>query len=257
MNATLQTAIISWNINKKQKLSDSSGFLDLGCAKCASDTARRQVSQLFSEENLHQVPNTKIPFTGRIGASSMSGNKEKRYKKPEEVILPPIPLELAKSYRNVAKQLENMLSFPMDLLGRLYRFMDEYNKFIATFAVCEKGCSACCSIPVNMSRLEAEYIYQKTGYKVSHNSEIRNKHSPCPFLGEGNVCSIYEYRPYNCRTFHTLDNPKYCSTSEAHAVYGISSRGYNSEVLSYLAAIIRRVNNGEYRDIRHYFSRRP
>jgi uncharacterized protein len=130
--------------------------------------------------------------------------------------------------------------------------MEEHNKFIATFTVCEKGCSACCSIPVNMSRLEAEYIYQKTGHKVSNNSDI-NKTNPCPFLTDSSVCSIYKYRPYNCRTFHTLDDPKYCATNKSHAIYGCASTGYNADILSSLAAIIREISYGEYKDIRCYF----
>ncbi|WP_158658206.1 YkgJ family cysteine cluster protein [Agarilytica rhodophyticola] len=146
-----------------------------------------------------------------------------------------------------------MQSFPLDLLARLYDFMDEYNRFVATFAVCERGCSACCEIPVNVSRLEAEYIHRKTGRAIYNNIIAKSGHSPCPFLAESGNCSIYQYRPYNCRTFHTLDNPKYCSTGEDHAVYGVSSFGYGSDILADLAAVIRQVNNGEYHDIRVYF----
>lgn len=179
--------------------------------------------------------------------------EEKRYKTADEIVLPPVPQELQVKFRQVLAQLEHMQSFPLDLLARLYGFMDEYNRFVATFAVCEKGCSACCEIPVNVSRLEAEYIHRKTGHAIHNNIIAKNGHSPCPFLAEGGNCSIYQHRPYNCRTFHTLDNPKYCSTGEDHAVYGVSSVGYGSDILADLAAVIRQVNNGEYHDIRVYF----
>ena len=178
----------------------------------------------------------------------------KRYKTPEEVILPPIPRHLDEDFKKLLGQLQNMQAFPLDLLERLYLFMDEYNKFVATFSVCEQGCSACCAIPVIISRLEAEYIHQKTGKALSNRIILKTGRSPCPFLSDDGNCSIYKYRPYNCRTFHTLDNPKYCSTDEDHAVYGVSSVGYGSDILAQLAAIIRHINKGEYKDIRSYFS---
>ncbi|EKE6108922.1 YkgJ family cysteine cluster protein [Vibrio cholerae] len=181
------------------------------------------------------------------------GQGENRYKSPDEVVLPSIPDELDESFIRLLGRLQNMQDSPLDLLKQLYLFMDEYNKFVATFSVCEKGCSACCNIPVNVSRLEAEYIHQKTGHKLSNRTILRTGRSPCPFLADNGACSIYQYRPYNCRTFHTLDNPKYCSTDENHAVYGVSSMGYGSTILAQLAAIIRHVNKGEYKDIRAYF----
>lgn len=178
-----------------------------------------------------------------------------KYKTPEEVVLPPIPSQLDQRFKLLLRQLQNMQAFPLDLLERLYFFMDEYNKFVATFSVCEQSCSACCTIPVNISRLEAEYIHQKTGKKLSSQIILKTGRSPCPFLSDDDNCSIYKYRPYNCRTFHTLDNPKYCSTDEDHAVYGVSSAGYGSDILAQLAAIIRHINKGEYKDIRSYFNR--
>lgn len=177
----------------------------------------------------------------------------KHYKKPEEVILPPIPKELDDNFLKLLNRLKNMQSVPIDLLEQIYLFMEEHNKFVSTFSVCEKGCSACCNIPVNVSRLEAEYIHQKTGHKLSNRTILKTGRSPCPFLASDGSCSIYQYRPYNCRTFHTLDNPKYCSTDENHAVYGVSSMGYGSTMMAQLASIIRHVNKGEYKDIRAYF----
>ncbi|WP_335914030.1 YkgJ family cysteine cluster protein [Shewanella algae] len=179
--------------------------------------------------------------------------KGKHYKKPEEVVLPPIPEELDENFIKLIKRLKNMQNIPLDLLEQIYLFMDEHNKFVTTFSVCEKGCSACCNIPVNVSRLEAEYIQRKTGHKLSNRIILKTGRSPCPFLESDAACSIYQHRPYNCRTFHTLDNPKYCSTDENHAVYGVSSMGYGSTMMAQLAAIIRHVNKGEYKDIRAYF----
>lgn len=180
---------------------------------------------------------------------------EKHYKTPEEVILPEIPKKLDENFRRLVGELKNMQEFPFDLIERIYLFMDEYNQFVATFTVCEKGCSACCRIPVNLSRLEAEYIKRKTGYKLSSDVILTAGRSNCPFLADDGDCSIYRYRPYNCRTFHTLDNPKYCSSGEDHAVYGASSVGYGSDILAELSTIIRHVSRGEYNDIRSYFSK--
>lgn len=186
----------------------------------------------------------------------MNYSKEptKRYKRPEEVVLPPIPTQLFDRFELLFSQFNVKQQAPLDILERLYSYMDEYNKFVATFTVCEKGCSACCNIPVNISRLEAEYISKKAGKSVTN--KIIQKSGSCPFLSETGTCSIYRQRPFNCRTFHTADDPKYCSTNEDHVVYGVSSLGYGSAILSQIAELIRILNvyyNGEYKDIRSFF----
>lgn len=178
--------------------------------------------------------------------------KKPKYLKPHEVKLPPVPDRLHDQMVTLLPVLKSMQARPMDILARIYAYIDEYNKFVATFSVCEKGCSACCHIPVNISRIEAEYISIEAGVAISNKLLVKSGRVACPFLSEGK-CSIYKYRPFNCRTFHTLDDPKYCSTDENHAVYGVAAMGYGSDLLAKCADIVRHINNGEYRDIRSYF----
>lgn len=112
----------------------------------------------------------------------------------------------------------------------------------AQAAPCEKGCSACCHIPVAVSRTEAAHIAKRSGRPMNSkpagaihlaqqleemNSEKAATRSdvsadsnqlsrdastqwqvhtgtPCPFLSD-DACSIWEDRPLACRSYFTLD----------------------------------------------------
>lgn len=124
--------------------------------------------------------------------------------------------------------------------------------------MCQKGCSHCCKIDVNITSLEAEYISINTGIKSDEGSSVTSDHrDTCPFLGEQGECKIYKYRPFNCRTFHTIDDPKYCEDGEElHMIYGASSFGYGSRMLMKCAQVVSHINNGlPKRDIRDFFKK--
>jgi Fe-S-cluster containining protein len=177
--------------------------------------------------------------------------------------LPPIPNELVAEMRvliDTKIKARNLTMF--EKLGAVYAFMDRYNAFVATFAVCQKGCSHCCNIDVGVSRLEAEFITHNGGPMLDQGTSYSTSHTgACPFLAKDGACSVYKTRPFNCRTFHTLDDPKYCADGKVdHQVYGVSSKGYGVNMYAQLAEWLRSVHAEKglpYRDIRDWFPASP
>lgn len=90
---------------------------------------------------------------------------------------------------------------------------------------CQAGCAFCCYLMATVSGPEALAIaqqlrssrseeelarfkeklrgaYQQT--KKMNNLERAKASIPCPFLAAAGLCSIYEYRPLDCMTHHSL-----------------------------------------------------
>lgn len=172
------------------------------------------------------------------------------YKDKSEIItLPTIPEELIAEFKNTVQQL-NFTEDNNKKLKIIYDFLDLYNKFVDTFSVCHNGCSACCKIGVQITKLEAQYIQDNTEYLISNN--YFNKKWDCPFL-VNDSCSIYNIRPFSCRTMHALDDPKYCKTNEEHHLYG-AYLGKGVPMYEQLATIIQTIST-EINDIRYYFQK--
>lgn len=172
--------------------------------------------------------------------------------------LPPIPHMLDDEMRILIDTKLNTHLTAFEKLEAVYAYMDKYNAFVATFAVCQKGCSHCCKFDVSVSRLEAEFITKQGGPMLNNGRNMTMDHEQaCTFLGKDGACTIYESRPFNCRTFHTLDDPKYCVDGVTHhQVYGIASNGYGSTILATIAGwlnMIHEKHNLPYRDIRDWF----
>jgi len=122
----------------------------------------------------------------------------------------------------------------------LHAVYSEYSTWVSRFPLaCQKGCAACCTQSVTMSSLEGELILDfvsaqgrekwlldklartipgKSGSIITTNqfAEACLKHqavdsdvlgcwdfAPCVFL-EDAACSIYEARPFGCRSFGSL-----------------------------------------------------
>lgn len=177
--------------------------------------------------------------------------------------LPEIPNELQQGLKTLLKDKINAdgLTF-FERLEAIYSYLDKYNVFVATFSVCSKGCNHCCTNDVLISRLEAEYITYKGGDVLDQGTTITtNNKGRCPFLATNGSCSIYENRPFNCRTLHTLDDPKYCKNgTDTHQIYGSASGGYGVPAYSTLAGWLKKIhqiNNQPYRDIRDWFPSKP
>ena len=78
-------------------------------------------------------------------------------------------------------------------------------------------------------------------------------------LSSDGKCGIYEHRPFNCRTLHTLDDSSFCATPNVtHAIYGIpqAKPRYGSDCYAQMANVRDALNkNGEVKDIRDYFGK--
>ncbi|WP_218918489.1 YkgJ family cysteine cluster protein [Pseudomonas alkylphenolica] len=168
-------------------------------------------------------------------------------------VLPPIPDSLVREHAKLGFELQNKSESKFDKIRRIYDFLNLYNNFARTFTVCGKGCSACCKVDVSITKLEAIYIEKNTGRVARRTKKHTRKHkSSCPFLVDNN-CSVYDYRPFNCRTLYTLDDPKYCETKESHQLYGASG-GAGIKMIYVLKEFSEYMNgNNGTADIRDYF----
>lgn len=86
-----------------------------------------------------------------------------------------------------------------------------FNEVLAPLSACEgQRCAHCCHIPVALLETETAIIGEAIGRKprkVSAQKPLSQEygyHRPCPFL-KNNRCSIYEDRPFACRTHLSLD----------------------------------------------------
>lgn len=141
-------------------------------------------------------------------------------------------------------------------LKKIYLYMDHFSKYISTFAVCGKGCAHCCKIDIHLTKIEADFIRIEVPSKYYSEAVKKtiNHSSNCPFLDKNNECSIYSIRPFQCRVFYTLDDPKYCENGEPHNVYGSHDGLYTVNIFSELNDELIKLNrNSKFYDIRDFF----
>lgn len=108
-----------------------------------------------------------------------------------------------------------------DAYARLLQVADQITEAAAHFVACRKGCSHCCNISVVITEFEAKKLAKVSGRKparvrkTAQRDTLVKKHFgvPCPFLKD-NLCSIYEHRPFACRTHVNLsDTAFFCNTA--------------------------------------------
>lgn len=169
----------------------------------------------------------------------------------------------------VVKRMERVIFEELPALGdvspsviveKIYSAVDfYYKKAIAPGAVCKKGCSWCCRVPVDVSAIEVQYIHDKTGINCNELEKGLDwsrepDKTKCPFL-KNDCCSIYEARPFNCRVFASMDSPDYCvDGSTEHHIYNWMSNGG----LEYFRNLLDQVSAKEYEcapvgDIREWY----
>lgn len=106
----------------------------------------------------------------------------------------------------------------------LQRWASAWVQPLVDQAPCRAGCDHCCHIPVVITSAEARQLARATGRSLSApagipcdstdvahaqdwqaQQEARWVGTPCPFL-KNSTCSVYEHRPFACRTHVTLDD---------------------------------------------------
>jgi uncharacterized protein len=106
--------------------------------------------------------------------------------------------------------LTHAAASPRTKLPKLYALVNEFSEVRDPHVSCKAGCSACCRrIPVEITDLEARHISQVTGIPMATLPPGRHIgkdfiNQPCTFLVDDR-CSIYEHRPYHCRSLASVD----------------------------------------------------
>ncbi len=126
--------------------------------------------------------------------------------------------------RQLDEQLERIAAAGLSRKATHERFRDvaaQMNEAIAPNSACSgRGCSACCSISVVISDVEAEALGDKLGIQPRRKVAQERREDvvdawfgvPCTFLKQG-LCSIYDVRPIACLLNHSLGpDASMCST---------------------------------------------
>jgi len=133
-----------------------------------------------------------------------------------------IPKDLNARDDVIAQQLRRDNSSAKSKLGKIYSLMTEVSQAITPYVACGKGCSDCCKMNVSISIIEAERLSAVSKklmaivkHPVRHPDEVFVG-VPCPFLVD-DACSVYEARPYACRSHYSFDTSAYwCHPARAN-----------------------------------------
>jgi Fe-S-cluster containining protein len=116
----------------------------------------------------------------------------------------------SESMRAQLDQLDKTASSSRSKLPKLYKLVEEFGDLRSPHVACKAGCSACCrTIPVEISDLEAQHISNATGIAAvalppGRHTSLDFQDTACSFLVD-DQCSIYPYRPFNCRSLASVD----------------------------------------------------
>lgn len=156
-------------------------------------------------------------------------------------------------YNAIAKEAHNISKSELiSLVSELYNITETAITEITQYKSCTLGCAACCHFLVETTAIEAEHIRQYI--ELHFSSKIKywltkkiiqvakqqprqmnflpeeykeiyyRKFIPCPFLTDNNTCSIYQVRPFLCRTCFVFNHPEDC-------LPGGSIIGYTGDIL--------------------------
>jgi Fe-S-cluster containining protein len=183
-------------------------------------------------------------------------------------ISPPLVAKLTNHFNEKNEKLSKFARLKI-----IYELADAVMHENDDIQVCRAGCAYCCSIPVEISPLEAKYIAANTDYKITKkklSEPVRVLQDYCPLLDKKTAnCSVYDYRPFNCRAFAAYDSPDYCRDGKEHFTTGGPLNGFGNEALKLLAFEIVKIECGmeicpemrpivekRIQDIREFFKRK-
>lgn len=98
---------------------------------------------------------------------------------------------------------------------QIYKAADVFGAATKGISPCHDGCNHCCYQPVLITAAEATLIANSSGRKMASpafTSHANREYigASCNFLKEGR-CSIYDVRPFACRTYYSVDSdPESC-----------------------------------------------
>ncbi len=130
------------------------------------------------------------------------------------------------------------------------------------YAACRHGCSHCCHISVSVPETEARLIAKKTGTPLSEplaprtvwedGTETTDRYFgvACVFLKNGR-CSIYEHRPFACRTLVNMDDVELLCELRTEGAVPVPYADARALQAVYLAAL----QKDRVADVRDWFRR--
>lgn len=100
-------------------------------------------------------------------------------------------------------------------IKQIHFIADKVFRHAVGHVACARGCAHCCHVAVSLTDVEAKSIGEQIGIEPKDVTGVAprdpasfSKIAPCPFL-EKDECSIYEYRPLECRAHFNLDRDSY------------------------------------------------
>lgn len=151
-------------------------------------------------------------------------------------------------------------------LRELLTLTSQVRAIAQPFAPCKRGCSDCCYQRVIVTQLEAQVIgeaIRRPPARVQASAELPplnafGRDTPCTFLADGE-CSIYEHRPFACRSYLNLDiDALVCSMENMDLAKSGSRDTVGIPLLGPgpLGKVYEELNRNEARgDIRQFFAR--
>lgn len=170
------------------------------------------------------ILNSKDPEAAAEQIYEMIEHYKKEYAKAKSTVPP----------ESVAYTFNNMIQ----------SFMDNLLKDPAVKVSCKSGCSFCCYQNVDITEDEAKLIlmyckdkginidWDKLVTQLPGHSNIKYQDRRCVFLGEGDLCTIYEHRPHMCRKYYVGSPAEDCNSEiEPEGGVVVMSANY-AEVIS-------------------------
>jgi Fe-S-cluster containining protein len=154
-----------------------------------------------------------------------------------EEIPPAVPVEDYNKKLNVLlAQVHNKTIHPFKAFMTFYDIIDSVCSYLKDYFSCIRGCSHCCYIKVDISKLEAElikhtilsftdslkmniinriepFVKDWSRFRQFNRSDDTRRYFqqqiPCAFLDD-NRCMIYNVRPHTCRLYWVTTDPEEC-----------------------------------------------
>lgn len=155
----------------------------------------------------------------------------------------------------------------------LHRWGSAWAQPLAEVSACRRGCAHCCHLPVAITSAEAQVIGNaigrapaklkdapavkdlatELGFAERHRgAERRVLGTPCPFLQRGE-CTVYEQRPFACRTHLSLDDDDLL----CRLIEGVDVPVPYANATMVYGVFLAAQPNEQLADIRAFFPTRP